>query len=137
MSCRRSGVCVEVRTLFRRDLDRARHKHHTYRRLASPLEQLLERRVNTRNRLQRGKGLAVRRMNILVLAEIGELLVRLIRERKFALAAVGGAVLVISLDRILLTAVTTADEVALGHRFGLIFLFCHRLSVAKDTATRT
>jgi hypothetical protein len=68
-------------------------------------------------------------MDILVLVQIGKLFVSFIREWKLALTAVRGVVLVVILDRILLSAKTAAHEMTLGHRPGFVFLFSHKLSV--------
>ncbi len=78
---RRAGdlqFSVQIGTLFRRNFDRARHKHHANRRFARHCEQFFERGINSRNRPQRGECFAVSRMNVIVFAQIGKFFVRLV-----------------------------------------------------------
>jgi len=56
-------------------------------------------------------------VDVIVLAQVRKLLVRLIRQWQLTLAAVGRVVLIVLADRVLLPAISTADKVALSDGF--------------------
>ena len=104
---------VKVRTLFRRDLDRTRHERDADGRFAGPRRASFFNAVSMPGiALSAARALLSERVDIVVLAEVGKFLVRLVRERQLASAAVGRIVLVICLYRVFLPAIAAANEMA-------------------------
>src|SRR5687768_4084647 len=98
---------MKVRTLLWSYLNRAGHKDHPQCGFSSHCEQFLQRRIDAGNRPQGSESSAVSGMHVIVLVELREFLVRLVRQREPATATLGRAAVVARL--IPLTTIAAAD----------------------------